>query len=52
VTTAPPNQPLLIGVDAADKAALDAWSGTQAKNVHDAEEQAAKTFLALAQGCR
>jgi len=50
--TAPPGMPLLNGFDAADRARVDEWSAAMTRIVHISEEQAAKAFLPLAQGCR
>lgn len=50
--TAPPGLPLLNGLDAADRARVDEWGATMSRVVHASEEQAAKAFLPLAQGCR
>ncbi len=50
--TAPPGVPLLNGFDAADRSRVDEWSAAMTRIVHASEEQAAKTFLPLAQGCR
>jgi hypothetical protein len=50
--TAPPGMPLLNGFDAADRARVDEWSAAMARVARTSEEQAAKTFLPLAQGCR
>ena len=49
--TSPPGMPLLNGFDAADRARVDEWSAGMTSVVHTSEEQAAKTFLPLAQGC-
>lgn len=50
--TAPPGMPLLNGFDAADRARVNEWGAAMTAMVHASEEQAAKTFLPLAQGCR
>ena len=50
--TAHPGMPLLTGFDAADRARLSEWGAALTRMVHASEEQAAKTFLPLAQGCR
>jgi hypothetical protein len=50
--TAPPGMPLLNGFDAADRSRVDEWGAAMTRVVHESEEQAAKTFLPLAQGCR
>jgi hypothetical protein len=50
--TAPPGMPLLNGFDAADRARVNEWSTAMTSYVHTNEEQAAKAFLPLAQGCR
>ena len=50
--TAPPGMPLLNGFDAADRARVDEWGAAMTRTVRTSEEQAAKTFLPLAQGCR
>ena len=50
--TAPPGMPLLNGFDAADRARVDEWGAAMTRVVHASEEQAAKAFLPLAQGCR
>ena len=50
--TAPPGMPLLNGFDAADRARVSEWGAAMTSMVHASEEQAAKTFLPLAQGCR
>ena len=52
VITAPPGMPLLSGFDAADRSRIDEWGAAMTRIAHDSEEQAAKTFLPLAQGCR
>jgi len=51
-STALPGMPLLNGFDAADRARIEDWSAAQVRAVHETEEQAAKTFLPFAQGCR
>lgn len=51
-STALPGMPVLNGFEAADRKRLEEWSAAQARAVHETEEQAAKTFLPLAQGCR
>jgi hypothetical protein len=50
--TAPPGMPLLNGFDAADRSRVDEWSAAQTRIARAGEEQAAKTFLPLAQRCR
>jgi hypothetical protein len=50
--TAPPGMPLLNGFDAADRARIGEWGAAMTSMVHTSEEQAAKTFLPLAQSCR
>ena len=52
IVTAPPGMPLLNGFDAADRARVNEWGAAMTSMVHASEEQAAKTFLPLAQGCR
>jgi hypothetical protein len=52
VLTAPPGMPVLTGFDAADRARVNEWGAAMTNMVHTSEEQAAKTFLPLAQGCR
>ena len=49
--TAPPGMPLLNGFDTADRARVNEWTAAMTSIVHSTEEQAAKTFLPLAQGC-
>ena len=43
--------PLLNGFDAADRTRVNEWGAAMTSYVHSNEEQAAKTFLPLAQGC-
>lgn len=50
--TAPPGMPLLNGFDAADRVRLREWGAAMTSYVHASEEQAAKTFLPLAEGCK
>jgi len=51
--TAPPGMPLLSGrIPMADKAAINDWSGSMAAAVRASENQAARTFLPIAQSCR
>jgi hypothetical protein len=50
--TAPPGMPLLVGLDSADKSRIDEWAAAMTRSVRAREEQAATTFLPLAQGCR
>jgi hypothetical protein len=50
--TAPPGMPLLNGFDAADRVRVGEWGAAMTSIVRTNEEQAAKTFLPLAQGCR
>jgi len=50
--TAPPGMPLLNGFDAADRSRADQWGAALTNIVRTSEEQAAKTFLPLAQGCQ
>jgi hypothetical protein len=50
--TAPPGMPLLNGFDAADRARVGEWGAAMKQIVRAREEQAAKTFLPLAQACR
>jgi hypothetical protein len=50
--TAPPGMPLLNGFDAADRARVSEWSAAMTSFVRTNEEQAAKTFLPLAEGCK
>ena len=50
--TAPPNMPLRSGIGLADKRAMEDWGTTLHTYVRKAENQAAKTFYPIAQGCR
>jgi hypothetical protein len=52
-TSAPPGLPLLNSeFGDLNKTQLSGWGNSAAKIVHDAENDAAKAFLPLAQGCR
>jgi hypothetical protein len=51
--TAPPGMPILNGrIALADKATINDWSGSMAAAVRASENQAAKTFLPIANSCR
>ena len=49
--TAPPGMPVLTGFDAEDRARVGDWGAAMTRTVRTSEEQAAKAFLPLAQGC-
>jgi hypothetical protein len=50
--TAPPGMPWLTGDDFADRSRLSEWGDRAALAVRATENQAAKTFLTVAQSCR
>lgn len=52
VLTAPPGMPLLQGNNLSDKQAMNQWSGDMSAAVRYSENEAARTFLPIAQKCR
>ncbi len=52
VLTAPPGMPLLQGNNLSDKQSMNQWSGDMSAAVRYSENEAARTFLPIAQKCR
>ena len=50
--TAPPGMPLMTGVAMSDRNAVNEWSAGITAEIRQNENQAAKTFLPIAQKCR